>query len=79
MGKSLQIRLSDDEHRLIRAAFQGENLSKVVRDFLLAETERRLESIDLSLQDDSALKAFLEALSSPGVQQALFNVFKKVR
>ena len=78
MSKSIQIRLSDDEHRLIKTALKGQNISKMIREFLLAETEKRLECSDMLLQVDSGLEAFLEALSSPAIQQALYKVFKQV-
>lgn len=80
VSKTIQIRVNEQEYNLIKKAFNGENLSKYVRDFLLDEAEKRFENSDMSLQDnDSSLQSFIEMLSDPSVQQVLFKIFKSTR
>lgn len=80
MSKTIQIRVNEQEYNLIKKAFNGENLSKYVRDFLLEEAEKRFENSDMSLQEnDSSIQSFIEMLSDPSVQQVLFKIFKSTR
>lgn len=80
MSKTIQIRVNEQEYNLIKKAFNGENLSKYVRDFLLAEAEKRFENSDMSMQEnDSSIQSFIEMLSDPSVQQVLFKIFKSTR
>ncbi len=79
MAKSIQIKLSEEQHALIKAAFAGVNISQLIRDFLLSEAEKRLESSDLTLPVEGGLADFIAILSEPAVQQLLFKVFSKSR
>lgn len=78
LAKTIQIRVQDNEHALIKAAFGNENISKMVRDFLLEEAKQKLKDSDVSLQsEDSTIHGFLEVLSNPAVQQTLYAIFQK--
>lgn len=79
--KTLQIRLDNDEYQKIKFAFKDENLSQLVRCFLIKEANERLGSDDMSLrlQEDKELQSFLCLLNHPEVQKTLFSLFKKAK
>lgn len=71
--------MTEQEHALIKTAFRGENLSKIIREFLHQEAEKRLESTDMSVQgqgNDSSIQQFVGLLSNPEVQRMLYKIFK---
>lgn len=80
MSKTIQIRMSDQEHALVKTAFADENMSKFVRDFLLQEADKRLQNMDMSVQtDDKAVRGFVEILSNQEVQLMLYKIFKSAK
>jgi len=77
MSKTIQVRMNEQEHTLIKTAFAGENLSKIIREFLHEEAEKRLKNSDMSLQqNDSSIQHFVDLLSNPDVQKMLYKIFK---
>lgn len=80
MSKTIQVRMSDQEHALVKTAFAEENLSKFVRDVLLQEADRRLQDMDMSVQtEDEDVRSFVEMLSNKEVQLTLYKIFKSVK
>ena len=81
-SKTLQIRLSEEDYHKIKFAFKEENLSAIVREFLIQKAESKIfDSGDMSLQlqGDIELQRFIDLLSHPTVQKTLFDVFKKAK
>lgn len=75
--ETLTICVSKREKALIQTAFEEENLSKVVRDFLLGEAEVRMQETDIAIQtEDPGAREFLAILPDPAVQQTLYSLFK---
>lgn len=77
LSKTIQIRVSEQEHAFIKNAFKNDNLSKIVRNFLLEQADERITNSDMSLQeDDSSIQSFMEMLSNPVFQETLYKLFK---
>lgn len=78
MSKTIQVRMQESEHALIKTAFGSENISQLVRNFLLTEAEKRLKDTDMSVQSvDSSVQNFVKLLTDPDVQRTLYFIFQK--
>jgi len=79
-NKTIQIRFSEEDYHKIKFAFKGENLSAIIRDFLLSQANEKLNNCDdMSLQQDMELQRFMSFLGRPEVQKTLFSIFRKAR
>lgn len=81
-NKTLQIRITEEDYRKIKLAFKEENLSAIVREFLISKAESKIfdcGDMALQLQEDAEIQNFLNLLGHPAVQKTLFDIFKNTR
>lgn len=79
-NKTIQIRFNEEDYHKIKFAFRGDNLSAIIRDFLLSQASEKLNDCDdMSLQEDVEIQKFMALLGHPEIQKTLFTIFKKAK